>query len=153
MEETLEPADFLTSRNDLLNGLFADAFDSGQAEAYYALFVLRIAYCVLRILFLIFNARRITLFIQRREIDAAFVDIGRQDFDGHFPAFGDILDDLVGVAHLISQKRRHKFDGPMCLHISGLVCDDGIAGRMAFVEAIAGESFDKLENLLCLPAG
>ncbi|MBA7658542.1 hypothetical protein ES703_66498 [subsurface metagenome] len=92
-------------------------------------------------------------FVKRGKVDAAFVNIRREHLDAHSFGFVDVVDDLVGVAHFIRQQSRHKLDRPIGLHIRGLVCDEGVAGRMTFVEAIAGESFDKLENLLSLASG
>ncbi len=45
------------------------------------------------------------------EIDAAFVDIGREDFDIESAGFGDEDAELGGVAHVVGHHRAEEFDG------------------------------------------
>ena len=132
VKQTLEPPDALAGLDHVLDGFFAHALDRRQPEANHALIALA------------------GLLVQRREIDVAVVDVGRHDLDAHPLAFGDVLDDLLRVAHFVGQQGRHELDGIVRLQIGRLVGDERIARRVALIEAIAGEPLDQFENLLGL---
>src|SRR4029078_725706 len=59
---------------------------------------------------------------------------------------------LVGIAHVERHGGRQKFDRKIRLHVGGLVRDERISSRMAFVEAIFGEALKQVEDRIRLIA-
>ena len=60
---------------------------------------------------------------------------------------------LGGVAQVVGHHRAEKFDGIIGLQIGGLIGDDGVGGGVGFVEAVAGEFFQQIKNLVGLGGG
>src|SRR3546814_1081632 len=54
---------------------------------------------------------------------------------------------LVGIVHVGRQGGGQKFGRVIMLEPGRLVSDQGIGGRVAFVEAVAGEFFHQVEQL------
>src|SRR5581483_10495185 len=121
VEDRFERAFFGAALEDDLDRLFTDVFDRGEAEADFL--------------------------ADRREIRAALVDVRRQDLDILLATFGEVLDDLVGVAHLGCQQPGHEFDRVVRLQIRGLVRDERVGRGVRLVEAIARERLHLVEDL------
>ena len=77
------------------------------------------------------------------------VDVRRQHLDPHGAHLGDVLDHLVGVLHVLGQKRRHELHRIVGLEVGGVVGDQGVGGRVGLVEAVGGEHLHQVED----PAG
>ncbi len=86
--------------------------------------------------------------IHHGKIRLAFVHIRGKDLDPHGPAFGDVLDGLVLIPHVLGQEGGHKLDRIMGLEIGGLIGDHGIGRGMRLVEPIPPELVDQPEELL-----
>ncbi len=89
--------------------------------------------------------------IARREIDVRRADLDADTTVGPAHTFAVFkirrpVSDLLRLA-FVRQQRRHVMAGEVCLQECGLVGDDRIAGRMAFVEPVAGELEDQIEEL------
>ena len=80
------------------------------------------------------------------EADARAVDVGRQQAD--LQPLELLAEDveLVGVAEVERHRGGEELDRVVGLEIGGLVGDHGIGRRVAFVEAVAGELGDLLED-------
>ncbi len=81
-----------------------------------------------------------------REIGPAGIDVGRQQLDA---AAADILGEqgqFVGLRHVEAHRRGEEFGRMMRLQPGGLIGDQGIAGGVALVEAIARELVDQIEQ-------
>ncbi len=82
-----------------------------------------------------------------RELQLARVDIGWQHRDAGPPALHHVKDDLLGIADVRRQQGRHEFDRVVCLEVRGLGGDHGVGRAVGFIEPIAGEPLDHVENL------
>ena len=82
------------------------------------------------------------------EFQGAAVDVGREDADAHAFAFADEDGDFVGVADFVAQYGGHELDGVIRLEKGGLVADPAVGDAVAFVEAVAGEFFEQVEDLV-----
>ena len=80
IEERLERTVVATALENHFDGFFADIFHARHAKTNLA--------------------------AHRREIGQAFVDVRRQDLDVLVAALGEILNHLVGIAHLRASKAR-----------------------------------------------
>ena len=82
----------------------------------------------------------------RAEGAARFIDVRRQDLDPHRPDLTDIFNNLIGILHILGQKRRHEFDRVVGLEIGGLQGNQGVGGRMRLIEPVLGKHLHKFEN-------
>ena len=128
MKQVFEPADFFPRSDNLLDGLFADAFDRSQAKTDEAFGLFAAVFAV----------------INDGKINKTVVDIRRQDIDAHVAALANVLNNLLGVAHFVGQQGGHILDRIIGLQPRGLIGNKGITRCMAFVKAIAGESFNQV---------
>ena len=85
------------------------------------------------------------------EIGVRAIHVRIDHFDIHPPAIFEMLDERIlfleiPIGNVPREQRRHEFDRIMGLEIGRHVGDQGIGGRMAFVEAVAGEFFDQAEE-------
>ena len=80
------------------------------------------------------------------EGELTLVDVRGEDFDAHAPRFGDEVRHLVLVVQLHFQERGHVFHRVVGLEERGLHGDFGVVRGMAFVEAVAGEELDVVED-------
>ena len=71
----------------------------------------------------------------------------------HGARFVDEIAELVGVAHVVRHHRAEELDRVIRLQIRGLIGDDGVGGGVGFVEAVTGEFFQQIENLIGLGCG
>ena len=76
------------------------------------------------------------------------VDVRRQNAQPHLAALLDQRYHLVGVVHVRRQHRGHEFRREMRLQPERLVRDQGIGRRVGLVEAIAGEFFHQVEDVV-----
>src|SRR3990167_6076094 len=81
------------------------------------------------------------------KIGAAFIDVRGKNFDPSLATLRQVLDHLVGISHFGTQQGGHEFYRIMGLQIGGLVGDQGIGGRMGFVEAVPGKGLHLIEYL------
>ena len=103
---------------------------------------------------------RLTVGENRGETHAGGIDFGRFDREAnvavgevHALAFVDVLHDLVGVHGFEGEHRGHVLHGEIGFEVGGLVGDDGVAGGVAFVETVAGEFQDEVEDAFGVPFG
>ena len=90
---------------------------------------------------------------RRREMDLALVHVRAEDLDAERARLVDVLAQLGGVRHVVRHHRAEKFDGIIGLQVGGLIRDDGVGGGVGFVETVAGEFFQQIENLVRLGRG
>ena len=72
--------------------------------------------------------------------------MGAVDGDVEGVAFVDEVGDFVGVAEFAGEEGGHKFDGVVGFEVGGSVSEDGVGGGVGFVEAVAGEFFEEVED-------
>ena len=84
------------------------------------------------------------------KITTRFVDIWWQYGNLHIADFIDILDDLVGVLHVLSKQCGHEFQRVMGLEIGCLVSNIGICCRVGLIKTILGELRHLVEYCLSL---
>ena len=106
--------------DDFLCGEFADAFDAGEAEADF--------------------------FADGREHFAGFVDVGPEDFEAHGFAFGDEVGNFFGIAQFGAEHGGHELDRVVGFEETGLVAENGVGGRVGFIETVAGEFVEDVED-------
>ena len=75
------------------------------------------------------------------------VEVGREDLDAHAVALGNEDADFVGVVDFVGEQRGHELDRMVRLQPCGPIRDVAVAGGVGFVEAVAGEHLDLVENL------
>ena len=80
------------------------------------------------------------------EVGAGAVDVGRQQGDGHAAGFLAQGGEAVGVVDGQRHAGGDEGFGVVGLHPGGLVGDQGVRGRVAFVEAIIGELGHQVED-------
>ena len=83
-----------------------------------------------------------------REVFERFVHIGGEHADAHAHGLGDGGGNFVGVPCVTAEHRGHVLRRVVGLQVRGVVGDQPVAGRVGAVEAIAGERFELLEDLL-----
>ena len=123
--EAEERAAALARLDDRLDGLEADALDRTQPEVDDSL-------------------------LGHPEVDLSLVDVRRQHLDPHPPAVVDMFDEelvALGAVHLGGEHGRHELGRVMGLEVSGLESDHRVRRAVRFVESIAAEVFDQLEDL------
>src|SRR6476659_2964100 len=81
------------------------------------------------------------------EVELTLVDIRRQHRDAAFACFGEIHRQLVGVLRLDGEQRRRKMPRVIRFEVRGLVRQEGICGRVRFVEPVPRKELDQLEPL------
>ena len=86
------------------------------------------------------------------ECDRRAVDRRRIDLDAEPFGLGAEFGELVGIAHVERHGRRQELDRIIRLHVGGLIGDQRISGRMAFVEAVFGEALEQVEDRVGLIA-
>src|SRR3990167_6493775 len=79
--------------------------------------------------------------IGHRECSQTFIDRRGQYRDAHSSALAYRFANLVHVAGVGSEERRHVINGEVCLHIRRFVCEIAVAHCMGAVEAVCGECF------------
>ncbi len=77
----------------------------------------------------------------------ALVDIRRQHFNAVAAALVDKLDHTVDGVNFAGEQGRHKLDGKVGFEISRLVGNQRIGGAVGFIEAVATEFFDQVEQI------
>src|SRR5690606_27040338 len=82
----------------------------------------------------------------RREHFAGFIYIGSEHTQAHGFAFGDEVGDFLGVAQLGAEHGGHELHGVVGLEVAGLVTEHGVGGGVGFVETVAGEFVEDVED-------
>ena len=113
-------AGFFAFFDDLERGAFADAFDAGHAEADFL--------------------------ADGGEHVAGLVHVGAEHDEAHRLAFGDEVGDFFGVAQLGTEHGGHELGGVVGLQITGLVAENRVGGGVGFVETVAGEFVEDVED-------
>ncbi len=90
------------------------------------------------------------------EVAVRTIDVGRQRLDVHPAAIFQMLDQRVlllevAAGDVAREQGRHELDRIVGLEIGRHVGDQGVGGRMALVEAVAGEFLDHAEQIFGLP--
>jgi len=85
-----------------------------------------------------------------RKMAIAGVHIRRQNGNPLLPAFVDQPHHLVGIAEEAVEQGRHEFDRKVGLEIGCLVGNERIGGTVRLVEAIAGEFFHEIKDVIGL---
>ena len=85
---------------------------------------------------------------RRREVLAGLVDVRWEDGDALVTAGGDVVHDLVRLAHVGGEDGGHVLAREVGLEPGGLHDEDGVAGRVALVEGIRGELEDVVPDAL-----
>ena len=127
----LEFSAFVPRLQNRLDRRFADAFDGGQAESEIAFAVARRAR----------NKRRF------RSHPAARTSMPNSRASAMYSL------KLVRVRHVVRHHGAEKLHRIIRLQIRGLIGDDGVGGGVRLVEAVAGEFFQQIENLVRLRGG
>ena len=123
--QALKRALELARLDDRLDGLESNPLDRSQAEVDLAL-------------------------AGDPEIDLPLVDIRQQDLDLHPTAVVDMFNKKLvplGAVHLRREHGRHELGRVVRLQVSGLKGDQGVSRAMRFVEAVAAEMDDQVEDL------
>ncbi len=84
------------------------------------------------------------------KFEMPFVDVRGQDLDSHPAAVLDVLDkELValGAIHLRAEDGGHELGRIMGLEKRGLIGDQCVGGTVRFIEAVAAEELDQVEDL------
>ena len=81
---------------------------------------------------------------------AALVHVGRQHFDSLGPRLVDVLTEFRGIGHVVRHHGAVKLHRIIRFQISRLIRDNGVGGGVGFVEAVTGEFFEQIENLVRL---
>ena len=113
--------------HDGVDGGAADTFDPGHAEADVAVF--------------------------RAEAVHGLLHAGRKHLHAHFFAFADEPGEFVGVADFQRKHRRHEFGGVVGFEVGGLKGNKRVGGGVGFVEPVAGEFLNQIENFPGLVPG
>ena len=85
---------------------------------------------------------------RRREVLAGLVDVRWEDGDALVTAGGDVVHDLVRLAHVGGEDGGHVLAGEVGLEPGGLHDEDGVSGRVALVEGVRGELEDVIPDAL-----
>ncbi|VAL71025.1 Uncharacterised protein [Enterobacter kobei] len=80
------------------------------------------------------------------EMVQARVNIRRQDLQPHAPALVHQANHLLGVVHIGSHYRRHKFSGIVSLQPQRLIRNQSIGGGVGFVKSVPGEFLHQVED-------
>ena len=83
---------------------------------------------------------------------AGTVDRRRIDLDAETFGLGAEFGELVGIAHVERHRRRQELDRVIRLHVGGLIGDQRVGRRVAFVEAVFGETLEQIEDRVRLVA-
>ena len=118
--EVGERAVLLAFLDDFLRGEFAHALHTGEAETDFV--------------------------ADGSEHLARFVHVGAEDGEAHRFALGDEVGNFFGVAQLGAEHGGHELHGVVGLQKTGLVAEDGIGGGVGFVETVAGEFVEDIED-------
>ena len=86
------------------------------------------------------------------EIDSRAVDRRRIDLDAEALCFRAEFGELVGIAHVERHGCRQELDRKIRLHVGGLIRDQRVSRRVAFVETVFGEAFEQIEDRVGLVA-
>ena len=113
---------FFPARDDGLDDDVADAFDCRKAEAYGAVFDGKHGY--------------------------TGVDVRCQHLDAVTAAFRNVIADLADIVDKAGHRRRHEFRPVVRLQIRRLPGDVGVGRRVGFIEAVAGEVYHEIKDLV-----
>ncbi len=78
------------------------------------------------------------------------VDVWGQHFDAHGAHFVDVLDDLIGVLHVLSEQGGHEFHRIVGLEVGSMVCHQSVGGRVGLIETVGGKLLHQIEDRLGL---
>ncbi len=82
------------------------------------------------------------------EVGVALVDIGRKDGDIHCGGLFDERQELLLIFHDVGHCRGDELDRVIGFEPGGLVGDECVGGGVGFIEAVAGELFEEVKNLV-----
>src|SRR4026209_1319209 len=82
----------------------------------------------------------------RSKLQAALVDVRRQDRTAHPSAFANENRNFLRVIDFVAQQTRHEFHRIMRLQICGLITNHAVGGTVAFVKSVAREFLQQIEN-------
>ena len=91
--------------------------------------------------------RRFALDLIGDKSQVGAVDVGGQQLDPHVLDRIDVADYLGGVVLLQGQLGCHELGGVVTLEVGSVEGDHGVGGGVGFVEAVAGEFDDQIEEL------
>ncbi|MNZ00512.1 hypothetical protein D3C78_171080 [compost metagenome] len=124
IEQFAEITAIVTRVDDRFDWAFAHAFDSTDTVNYFTVVV-------------------------DVEMVHPGVNIRRQDFQPHTPAFIDQANHFLGVIHISGHYRRHKFCRIVRFQPQGLIRNQRISSGVRFVKSITGEFLHQVEDFHC----